>query len=233
MAGERELKARSLKDKNWYWVDKTIIRHFVPTIGMAGLVVYDFLASMANSDQVCYPSHQYVAKALGCSRSTVCRAIKRLEENGLIEILPKQHRQTHAYRLLRVSRCTGATGMRRGCNCHVAQVHTNDTNVTRLINDTAAVSANVAAEGNSPHMRVIPNTATELLALDLAEALDDIKSLSAYVAYARRYPEALLRRALDEAKAVPAEKIRRSRAALFNHLIKAYEKKRRYNNPGS
>ncbi len=59
----------------------------------------------------------------------------------------------------------------------------------------------------------------ELLAVDLAEGLRDAKGLNQYRAYARRYPETLLRELLSEARAVPAEKIKRSRAALFRYLL--------------
>ena len=41
---------------------------------------------------------------------------------------------------------------------------------------------------------------------------------------ARRFPESLLRKALGEAKEIPEEQIRKSRAALFNHLVRKYVK---------
>lgn len=62
----------------------------------------------------------------------------------------------------------------------------------------------------------------QLLALELADALDDKKSLALYIAYSRRYPEKLLRKALIEAKDMPSTKIKKSRAALFNHLVQKY-----------
>jgi hypothetical protein len=60
------------------------------------------------------------------------------------------------------------------------------------------------------------------LALDLARGLDDLKGLRLYLHYAKKYPEGALRRALSEARAVPANQIKKSRGALFNHLIKKY-----------
>lgn len=62
----------------------------------------------------------------------------------------------------------------------------------------------------------------QLLALELADALDDRKSLALYIAYSRRYPERLLRKALTEAKDIPSNKIKKSRAALFNHLVQKH-----------
>jgi len=65
----------------------------------------------------------------------------------------------------------------------------------------------------------------QLLALELADALDDRKSFALYISYSQRYPEGLLRKALAQAKAVPSEKIKKSRAALFNHLVQEYARK--------
>jgi metal-responsive CopG/Arc/MetJ family transcriptional regulator len=45
-----------------------------------------------------------------------------------------------------------------------------------------------------------------------------------YLSYSRRFPESLLRKALGEAKEIPEEQIRKSRAALFNHLVRKYVK---------
>ncbi len=59
----------------------------------------------------------------------------------------------------------------------------------------------------------------ELLAADLAAGLDDPGGLRRYRAHAHRHPEVLLRRLLSEARAVPENKIKRSRAALFTYLL--------------
>lgn len=74
-----------------------------------------------------------------------------------------------------------------------------------------------------------PRTREELLALDLAEGLDDRKSLPLYLSYARRYPEHLLRRTLGEVREIPSEKIKKSRGALFNHIIRKYGKENAQN----
>ncbi len=67
-------------------------------------------------------------------------------------------------------------------------------------------------------------TAKELLALELAKNLDDLEALSLYRSYVNRYPEWLLRKVLGEAMKTPANKIKKSRGALFNHLIRRYDK---------
>jgi len=61
-----------------------------------------------------------------------------------------------------------------------------------------------------------------LLGRDLAEGLADPAHLGRYVVHAERFPEPLLRRFLSEARAVPAARIKWSRAALFEHLLADY-----------
>lgn len=70
-----------------------------------------------------------------------------------------------------------------------------------------------------------PKTCEERLAYKLARALDDIDGLALYLAYARRYPESVLRAVLAQVKEVPVERITKSYAALFNHLIQKYDPK--------
>jgi hypothetical protein len=67
-----------------------------------------------------------------------------------------------------------------------------------------------------------PRTKTEQLALELAEALNDQNGLALYLSYTKKYPESFLRRILGVVKKIPNEKIKKSRGALFNHLIQKY-----------
>ncbi len=62
----------------------------------------------------------------------------------------------------------------------------------------------------------------EILARDLAAGLGDREHLSHYRTYARRFPESLLRRLLSEARATPERAIKRSKAALFEYLLKQH-----------
>ena len=71
----------------------------------------------------------------------------------------------------------------------------------------------------------------ELLALDLAKALNDRTGIALYRSYSQRYPEWLLRKALGEVKEMAPEQIKRGRAALFNHLVQRYAQGRAQN-PG-
>lgn len=65
----------------------------------------------------------------------------------------------------------------------------------------------------------------ELLAADLAIALGDRDNFSLYLKLASNYPEQLLRKVLAEVRKIPAEKIRKSRGALFTYLVKRYDRK--------
>ena len=85
---------------------------------------------------------------------------------------------------------------------------------------------------NSNHNKFkdfIPRNREELLALDLAEALNDYEGIALYISYSKKYPESLLRRVLSEVKEIPDEKIKKSRGALFNHLVMRYGQEN-YNN---
>lgn len=62
----------------------------------------------------------------------------------------------------------------------------------------------------------------ELLAHELADGLGDRDHLARYRTHARRFPEHLLRRLLSEARAAPEHRIKRSKAALFEYLLKQY-----------
>lgn len=66
------------------------------------------------------------------------------------------------------------------------------------------------------------NTKEYRLAVELASTLNDEKSISWYTAITKRYSETYLRDTLMRVLSIPEEKIKRSRAALFNHLVNSY-----------
>ncbi len=82
---------------------------------------------------------------------------------------------------------------------------------------------NIKCDPDDGAFKSIGNCAwQELLAWDLAKALDDPHGINLYRSYCRKYPEELLRKALGEAKAVPAHAIKKGRGALFNYLVQQY-----------
>lgn len=75
-------------------------------------------------------------------------------------------------------------------------------------------------KGNNPFSL----TKEELLAMDLAEGLNDRANLGFYISVCRKYPEDFLRKIYAEVKEVPLSKIKKSKGALFNYLIQKYDK---------
>jgi len=74
-----------------------------------------------------------------------------------------------------------------------------------------------------------PRSKKELLALDTAKALGDLKNLGLYLSYCRKYPEDLIRKTLGIVKELPIERIRKSRGALFNYLVQKHGKGKKDN----
>ena len=65
----------------------------------------------------------------------------------------------------------------------------------------------------------------EELAQEIAEALDDMDSLAFHRRCVSMYPEDFLRRQLAKALAMPSDKIRTTRARLYNSLVSRHDKK--------
>ncbi len=213
MSNQEKIEIRDLRNGGWYWVHKAVIREYAPKVGAIGIVVYNFLASLVDSSQVCFPSQKYIARALGYSRATISKKIKLLKENGLIRV-EKRSRYHRVYHLLKVRCKPTETQMSTHGNSEFPQVDTNNNKLTRIINNIDI----------SNFKKFKPKTREELLAKDLAKALKDRKGFPLYLSYSKRYPESLLRKVLGEVKEIPDTRIKKSRGALFNHLIQKYAK---------
>jgi hypothetical protein len=57
------------------------------------------------------------------------------------------------------------------------------------------------------------------LANEISDTLKDRDSITMHLMYVRKYQEEFLRRILNKVMALPPEKIRKSRAALYTFLI--------------
>jgi DNA-binding MarR family transcriptional regulator len=212
---------RDLRNGDWYWIPKSVIRHYARKVGAIGIAVYNFLASLADGSQRCFPSQKYIADCLGYSRPYISRTLKLLERNGLIKV-EKRSRYHCVYYLLKPRCKLEETQMLTGGNPEFTRVNTNNNKLTRNIN-------NIIEEKNFLNSNAFkgfrPKTREEVLALDLAKALNDRRNLALYLSYAKKYPESFLRGVLGEVKEIPYERIRKSRAALFNHLVQKYAQK--------
>ncbi len=208
---------RKMDEGGWYWISKIVIQEYASKVGAMGIAVYNFLASMVDRNQSCFPSQQYIADHLGLSRSTVNKTLNRLESHFLIR---KEGRGRHhrTYRLLQVRCRAGETQMSSGGNSDVAEGNTNKTKLTRTINNVV-----VCVSRKEPTTKLPLQAKEELLASDIAQALGDYDHIGLYRSFVRRYPEQFLREVLSRVKQTPDRQIKKSRAALFGYLISHYE----------
>lgn len=58
------------------------------------------------------------------------------------------------------------------------------------------------------------------IAREIAECLQDMDSLSLHIKFVQTYSEAFLKKVLQKVLAVPEEKIRKTRGALYTALVK-------------
>jgi biotin operon repressor len=187
-----------------------------------GIAVYNVLASYANQEtQTCFPTQRSIARHLGLSRTTVNRKIGLLRELGLVRVMKEKSRCL--YYLLRPDVSDSIQPCSRGDTGSVSPENTNNNNGTRIINNFD--DKNILMTGFKSFKEFRPQTKEELLALDAASALNDFKSLPLYLKYAQMLPEPLIRQKLSWIKQIPEENIKRSRAALFNWVIKKYVKR--------
>ena len=75
MPNEQRFEVRDLRNGDWYWIHKAVIHEYTHKVGATGIIVYSFLASLADSSQSCFPSQRYIADRLGYSRATINRAL--------------------------------------------------------------------------------------------------------------------------------------------------------------
>ncbi|HTY11516.1 MAG TPA: helix-turn-helix domain-containing protein [Bacteroidota bacterium] len=214
---------RKMEDGGWYWVSKPVIQEYAPKVGFLSACVYHLLASMADENQSCYPSQRYIAEKLGCCRSSVSRAVRKLKDQGLIRSNGKG-RDHSVYQLLKVRSCTSAIQVSHRCNSDDAPVDTNNTSLTRN-NNNNVVSVKKINRRTDSNEEFKPQTKEELLALEIAQTLGDPRNPRKYLQYTKRYAESLLREVLSQVKQTPEEKIKKSRVALFVYLVNHYAKR--------
>jgi len=82
-----ELKIRDNRKKEWFWLDNEYLNGYARYLGTSCTVVYLSLCRHANNEtQSCFPSMELIGKENGIHRSTVIRAIKKLEEWKIIYV---------------------------------------------------------------------------------------------------------------------------------------------------
>jgi DNA-binding transcriptional ArsR family regulator len=83
---DEEFEVRDIRE-SFYVIDNLFIRTYARACGVYAVSVYNILCSYANiDDQYCYPSIPLIADKLGISGRQVTRALKKLEEYGIIKV---------------------------------------------------------------------------------------------------------------------------------------------------
>lgn len=218
--GQNEI--RNIERPGWYWINKEIISVYGQSLKSSGIAVYNVLAFYANQKtQTCFPSQRSIAELLGLSRMTVNRKIRQLKELGLLDVARlKNH---CSYFLLRPDESSTLQPCNLGDTRDVTPEDRNNNNRTK-INNNNVEDKNIDSDDDFLR-RFKPQTKEELLALDMAQAVNDLKSLPIYLNYARILPEEVIREIISWIKRIPEENIRKSRASLFNYILKQYAKK--------
>jgi len=82
-----EIKIRDNREKEWFWLDNEYLNGYAKYLGTSCTVVYLSLCRHAkNETQSCFPSIESIAEENGIHKSTVIKAIKKLEEWNIIYV---------------------------------------------------------------------------------------------------------------------------------------------------
>jgi hypothetical protein len=86
------------------------------------------------------------------------------------------------------------------------------------------MTSHIPLEKNTQPSKVDPATVrpSNELARSIAEEFADLAHLPTYQLLCHNYPEELIRKAHKHTLAVPSDKLKRSRLALFIYLVKKY-----------
>jgi DNA-binding Lrp family transcriptional regulator len=228
MTSNEKNEIRHIRNGDWFWINKKVLQLFSRRLKSSRLAVYNVLASFANSkNQTCFPTQREIAELIGMSKRTVIRRIRQLQELGLLSVEKKRGRCL--YHLLKLKVTKEAQWGDKKDTKEVTGGNINKNYLTRINNKNNDIK-NFSFSSVKAFKGFRPETREELLALDIARELNDPKALPIYLSYASKYPESLLRKLLGEVKEIPFKKIKKSRSALFNHLVKKYAQKALKNN---
>jgi len=213
-------QVRDMRDGNWFWIHKNVLSKYARELGPSGFLVYSALAFFANSrTQICFPTQKALAQLTGLSRRTVIRKIKLLKELGLIKV--EKGKGGRVYYLLEPDMTEESHPCDMDVTSKVKESRTNNNYLTKIYNNDIADEKSFKSIASK---KFVPKTKEELLAMDMAQALEDQEHLPLYLSYAKRYPETFLRGILGDVMGRASEKLKKGRAALFNYLIQKHVK---------
>jgi DNA-binding transcriptional MocR family regulator len=216
-----KVSIRNLRKAEWYWIDKNILRQYGKLLKPTGIAVYNGLAFFANAEShTCFPSQEALGGLVGASKRTVRRHLQQMEALGLIKT--EKRRGTSLYHLLSPGTILSPREDKSDPG-EWSPAPPNKNNRTRITKQN--IDNKDFRKFDSPVFKGFkPQTREEVLALDLAQGLDDPKGLPLYLSLSRKLPESLLRQKFSEVRAIPTKQIKKSRGALFNFLIQRHAK---------
>ena len=210
--------------KSWENRVFTKLYHSLRTSGLlARLSDKDFrtlvcLSTFMNAEGNCFPSQEALAKALGSSRTAVTKRMKSLLafrwqgnplvsarkvrsnngkfDNTIYTILPESSLRIFDNKENKPSHVNAS---------HVAGGHTNKNQTNNKIFNTVTEKK---------------MSRTDPLAVELAVAMDDTRSLDYYRKMVKQYPASVLLRARGEV--LEEKNIKKSRGAMFAYLVKKH-----------
>jgi len=112
MPAKRRIKLEDGSKIAFFWVESAVVDKLY-RIGPSAFTVYAVLCKYArNTTQDAYPSIQTIADAIGCSPTTVKKAIRILKEEKLVKVRQKGRpgREHNIYTLLEAAKIKGMTG---------------------------------------------------------------------------------------------------------------------------
>lgn len=97
MSQEKPIEIRDSRSRQMYRIDDEYLNGYARLCGVHSTCVYNSLCRHSDTNQESYPSIERIADQHGLSRPTVIKAIKKLEEYGIIAVKrgknPKTKRQ--------------------------------------------------------------------------------------------------------------------------------------------
>lgn len=109
---DEKIKVRDLRNGDWYWINKVILDEYGIKVKPIGIAIYNCLASHANQEGFCFPSHRHIASKIGASISSVQRGIRELIKLDLVR--KGRQRYHNVYYLLKLDRSHRPTSNKLG-----------------------------------------------------------------------------------------------------------------------
>jgi len=203
----------------WFSLPKALLRELRSTLGINGIAVYTLLAAYADQDYYSALSYRKISQKLGCSNAEAVRSLHQLEDLHLIKSEP-DNSKTMFYRLLWIPPW-GKHGEKQTKKSEPYRIVLTINN--KYDDEDDGIKSITIHQLMNQHQ-----TKETQLAYELAEALNDKEAIQMYISYTHRFNEMLLREVLVKVLAIPENKIRKTRGALFNYLIQQHAAKGQY-----